>query len=87
MDFPKRTLLLKLVHHQRLTKKKYDFSVWKDSSEMNGNSVRNCRRCCPAPRSCPTIGDSMDHSTPAPLSPTISWSLLRFMFPEWVTLE
>ena len=36
-DLPKRALLLKLAHHQRLTKKKYDFSVRKDSSEMNGN--------------------------------------------------
>ena len=35
--FSKRTLILKLAHHQRLTKEDYDFSVGKDLGEMNGN--------------------------------------------------
>ena len=83
MDF----LQEKLAHHQRLTKEEYDFSVQKDLSEMNGNVVSNCCCCCSVPRSCPTICDPMDNSTPAPLSSTVSGTLLRFTFPELVMLE
>ena len=85
--FSKRTLILKLAHHQRLTKEEYDFSVWKDSGEMSGNFVSNCCSCCSVHRSCLTICEPMDNSTPAPLSSTVSGSLLRFTFPELVMLE
>ena len=35
--------------------------------------------CCSVTKSCPTLCDPMDYSTPASLSFTISWSLLKLM--------
>ena len=35
--------------------------------------------CCSAAQSCPTLCDSMDRSTPGPLSFTVPWSLLKLM--------
>ena len=43
--------------------------------------------CCSLPKSCPFLCNPMDCSTPAPLSSTICWSLLKFMSIKSVMLS
>ena len=43
--------------------------------------------CCSLPKSCASLFNLMDYSTPAPLSSTICWSLLKFMSIESVMLS
>ena len=60
-----------------------------DWTELNYELYQwyNCCCCCSVTRQHPTLCEPKDCITPAPLSSTISWSLLRFMSIELVMLS
>ena len=60
-------------------------SLWVFAADLTLHSV-HCHLpcCCSVTKSCPTLCDPMDCSTPGFRSFTVSWSLLKFMSMESV---